>query len=135
MEQILYKQNISNNGYKLLMAYPACESFALASLGYLWLSKIADEMEGINMQRFYTDSSKIPQKQEAVAFSMSFDFYFMGVFEILEKLGIDFLSKNRDTCSPLVFAGGPVVTTNPEPYKNIFDFMIIGDGEVVFKEV
>ena len=30
------------------MAYPAKEEFALSSLGYLWLYKIADTQSGIN---------------------------------------------------------------------------------------
>ena len=30
---------------------------------------------------------------------------------------------------PIIFCGGPVVTANPIPYKDFFDFMIIGDGE------
>jgi radical SAM superfamily enzyme YgiQ (UPF0313 family) len=66
---------------------------------------------------------------------MSFDFDFMGMLEILEKNKLPFLAKNRDETTPLIFAGGPVITTNPEPYKAFFDFMIIGDGEEVFIKV
>ena len=135
MEKLLYTPKNSHNGYNLWMSYPACEAFALASLGYMWLAKIADEMEGINSIRVYTDSQPPQKKAEALAFSMSFDFDFMGVFEILEKYKIPFIAKERDEKQPLVFAGGPVITTNPEPYKNFFDFMIIGDGEIVFKKV
>ena len=135
MEKILYSQNNSRDGYKLWMAYPACEAFALASLGYMWLAKIADEMEGICSEKVYTDSQSVNFQPDAIAFSMSFDFDFMGVFELLEKHRIPFLSKERNEEHPLVFAGGPVITANPEPYKNFFDFMIIGDGESVFKQV
>ncbi len=135
MEKLLYTPNNSQDGYNLWMAYPACEAFALASLGYMWLSKLADEFEGINSRRIYTDSESAYIIPKAMAFSMSFDFDFMGVFEILDKYKIPFLAKERDEKAPLVFAGGPVITTNPEPYKNIFDFMIIGDGEEVFKKV
>lgn len=135
MEKYLYTPNNSSNGYKLWMAYPACESFALASLGYLWLAKLADEMNGIASIRVCTDSSLPPVMPESIAFSMSFDFDFMGVFEILEKYKIPFFANERDENAPLVFAGGPVITTNPEPYKSFFDFMIIGDGEEVFKKV
>lgn len=135
MEKYLYTPNNSSNGYKLWMAYPACESFALASLGYLWLAKLADEMSGIASIRVCTDSSLPPFMPESIAFSMSFDFDFMGVFEILEKYKIPFFANERDENAPLVFAGGPVITTNPEPYKSFFDFMIIGDGEEVFKKV
>lgn len=135
MEKVLYKPNNYKDGYKLWMAYPACEAFALASLGYMWLSKIADEMDGINSTRVYTDSETVTFFPAAIAFSMSFDFDFMGVFELLEKYNIPLLSKDRGFDAPLIFAGGPVITTNPEPYKNFFDFMIIGDGEGVFTKI
>ena len=133
MEKLLYKPNIGE--YKLLMAYPAIEEFALASLGYMWLYKIADQTEGINAERISTDNIKSAKNSGAIAFSMSFDFDFMGVFEILEKLNLPFYAKMRDNSMPLIFAGGPVITTNPEPYKAFFDFMIIGDGEECFRKV
>ena len=135
MEQKLYIPNKNHSEYNLLMAYPACESFALSSLGYLWLYKLADTMDEISVERVYTDSKHIISPCSAMSFSMSFDFDFMGVFEILEKYNIPFLSKDRDDSNPIIFAGGPVLTTNPEPYKNFFDFMIIGDGEDVFIRV
>ena len=43
--------------------------------------------------------------------------------------------KDRDENSPLIFAGGPVITANPRPYDDIFDFMMIGDGEETFCNV
>ena len=133
MEKYLYK-SVSGN-YPLVMAYPACEEFALASLGYLWLYKIADTMEGINAVRCSTDNINHIKNIGSIAFSMSFDFDFIGVFEILEKLNIPFNVKDRDENSPLIFAGGPVITTNPRPYENFFDFMLIGDGEESFKKI
>ncbi len=33
--------------------------------------------------------------------------------------------------SPLVFAGGPTATSNPEPFADFFDFLLLGDGEEV----
>ena len=71
MEKKLYTPKISKDGFNLWIAYPACESFALASLGYLWLYKLADEMSEINAQRIYTDSSvQTTNIPNAIAFSM-----------------------------------------------------------------
>ena len=134
MEKFLYKKKSGN--YNLIMAYPAIESFAMASLGYLWLYKIASSIDGINAVRLYTDSSKIlSNSSDSMAFSMSFDFDFLGVFKILESLNIPFYSKERNDDFPLIFVGGPVLTTNPRPYEKFFDFMIIGDGEQNFVQV
>ena len=130
----LYKSNTGN--YNFVMAYPAIEEFALSSLGYMWLYRIADTMEGINAIRCSTDNTIISSKKiDSLAFSISFDFDFMGVFKILDTLNIPFLKKDRDNNTPLIFAGGPVITTNPKPYEAFFDFMVIGDGETTFAKV
>lgn len=127
----------SNTGeYNFVMAYPAVEEFALSSLGYLWLYKIADTLEGINAVRISTDKIDIiPKEIDSLAFSMSFDFDYLGVLEILDKLKIPFYSKERGEDYPIIFAGGPVLTTNPKPYENFFDFVILGDGEEIFEKV
>ena len=44
------------------------------------------------------------------------------------------MSNDRGEDYPLSYAGGPVITSNPEPYKNFFDFFVIGDGEDVNTE-
>ena len=130
----LYKSN--SGEYNFVMAYPAVESFALSSLGYLWLYKIADEKEDINAIRISTDKTDVNSKNiNSIAFSMSFDFDYLGVLEILYKLRIPFYSKDRDNSYPLIFSGGPVITTNPRPYEAFFDFMIIGDREEVFTKI
>ena len=119
----------------LVMAYPTCESFALSSLGYMWLSKILDEHNDVKMTQVFTDSKTFPNTDciEALAFSISYEMDFMGVFEILEKLGVEVFSEKRGNL--LIFAGGPVITSNPQPFSNIFDFFLIGDGEALIKKV
>ena len=130
----LYKSNTGE--YNFVMAYPAVEEFALSSLGYLWLYRIADTKAGINAIRLSTDNINANKNDiNSMAFSMSFDFDYLGVLEILEKLNIPFYSKDRDDNLPLIFAGGPVLTTNPKPYEAFFDFIIIGDGEELFDKV
>lgn len=134
MEKYLYTPNTGE--YNFTMAYPAKKEFALASLGYLWLYKQADTLEGVRAFRLSTDDINIGVKSaDSLGFSLSFDFDFIGVLEILDKLSIPFYSKDRGESAPIIFAGGPVVTTNPIPYEDIFDFVILGDGEDVFVKV
>ena len=53
----------------------------------------------------------------------------------MDKYNIPLKASERDENYPLIFAGGPVITTNPEPLKTFFDFLIIGDGEGIFPKV
>ena len=46
MEKILYKQKLNKNAKcNIWCAYPACYSFAMSSLGYLWIFKSIDDDE------------------------------------------------------------------------------------------
>ena len=119
-EIYLYEpKNNKNADYNVFMAFPECESFSLSSLGYMWLSKILEEDEEFNAERISTDTNKTrinPKEIDAIGFSISFDMDFINVFSILEKYGIPLKSSDREN-GPIVFAGGPVMTDNPEPYK------------------
>lgn len=130
MEKFLYRQNTSKvSDYVLWMAFPGIYSFSMSSLGYLWIFKSLDELDGVYVERICSDTTKtLYSKPDMVGFSFSFDMDFLTIFSMLEKYNIPLKSKDRDI---LVFAGGPVVSANPEPYKEFFDFFIIGDGEDV----
>lgn len=136
MEKYLYNRNKNKGDYNFVLAYPESEEFAMSSLGYLKLFQIADTTNGINAERINKNNPKLPfKKTNSIAFSMSFDFDFLGVFEILDINKIPFNSEERTDNNPLVFAGGPVITTNPALYSKIFDFMLMGDGEKSFPAV
>lgn len=139
METKLYSvNNSSDTDFNFWFCYPAINSFALSSLGFLWLLKESEETEKIRVEKITTETEKTlikPQDVNLIAFSISFDFDFLGVFKILEKYNIPFKATERSENYPLVFAGGIAVSANPEPYRDIFDFFIIGDGEEINAEV
>ncbi len=112
--------------------YPAINSFALSSLGYLWLLKEAEMLQDVCVEKVTTDSTTtrfMPSDVDLIAFSFSFDFDFLNILKMFEKYNIPFLTAERNNSHPLIFCGGPVVSANPEPYRDFFDFFIIGDGE------
>lgn len=133
-EQFLYKRKQDKNSdFVMWMAFPGIYSFSMSSLGYLWMFKTIDELEGVNIERICSDTEKTQFNIKDVklfGFSFSFDLDFLTIFSMLEKYNIPLKSKDRSS-QPLIFAGGPVVSANPEPYKEFFDFFIIGDGEEV----
>lgn len=138
-EIFLYNQTPNKTtNFNVWLAFPECYSFSLSSLGYLWLYKELDESDNIFVERICTDTLKTklkPSEVDAIGFSFSFDMDFINIFKILEKYNIPLKSKDRKGKNyPLIYAGGPVVTTNPEPYREIFDYMIIGDGEGINKK-
>ena len=118
--------------------FPGPEAFSLSSIGYLWLYKQIDTAENINIERICSDTKKtaiMKDTLDLIAFSMSFDMDFLEVFKFLENNNYKFKASERNETDPLIYAGGPVITSNPEPYSKIFDFMVIGDGEDINSEI
>ena len=138
-EKFLYERNINKNyDFNMWFVFPGPESFALSSLGYLWLYRAIDMMNDVNIERVYSDSKTtqiMRDKVDLIGFSFTFDMDFIHILSFLDKNRFSFKSCDRSENIPLIFAGGPVVTSNPEPYKNIFDFLVIGDGEDINLDV
>lgn len=138
-EIYLYKTNKENQTQmNVWCAFPAVYTFGMSALGYLTVFKHIDNIDGIFAERIFTDSERTqlnPADVDVVAFSFSFEPDYLGILSILEKYNIPFLSRAREEIHPLIYAGGPVVSANPEPFADFFDFIMIGDAEPNIKEI
>ena len=133
-EKYLYERLNKNTNYNVWMAFPGIYSFSMSSLGYLWICKNIDLLENVNLERICSDTKTTKymlQDIDLMGFSFSFDLDFLNIFKILDKYKIPLKSEDRNEFHPLIFGGGPVLTSNPEPFSAFFDFIIIGDGEDV----
>ena len=70
------------------------------------------------------------------AFTISWEMDYFNVVEMLRQAGIPPLAQDRSASSrwdgspwPLIIAGGPGITMNPEPMAPFFDAVLIGEGE------
>lgn len=66
-----------------------------------------------------------------VAFSLSFELDYFNVGDVLRRAGIAPLSKDRVDEDPIVIAGGPAVSGNPEPVAPMLDAVVIGEVEPI----
>lgn len=137
-EKFLYKKaNDKVIDYTVWMTFPGIYSFSMSSLGYLWLCQNIDLLEGVHLERICTDTKQTKSMIQDVGlmgFSFSFDLDFLNIFKIMDKYSIPLRTSDREDIHPLIFGGGPVLSSNPEPYKDFFDYIIIGDGEYVTTE-
>jgi radical SAM superfamily enzyme YgiQ (UPF0313 family) len=65
------------------------------------------------------------------AFTISYEMDYFNVVEMLRQAGVPPLAADRDERWPLLIAGGPGITMNPEPMALFFDAIVIGEGEEV----
>lgn len=116
--------------------YPADRNIAMSSLGYLTLYKQLDTNPAINVQRVYTDTLDQHRAADfdAIGFSFSFELDIVAILNTFKQQGLPLYQRDRTNDQALVFAGGPTVMTNPEPYADFFDFFLIGEGEDLLDE-
>ena len=138
-EVFLYQTNkTQETKLNVWCAFPAVYNFGMASLGFLSVFEMIDCIDGIYAERVFTDSEKTqirPENVDVISFSFSFEVDFLGILSMLEKYKIPFLSKDRDENAPLIYGGGPVLSANPEPFADMFDFIMVGDAEPHIQEV
>jgi radical SAM superfamily enzyme YgiQ (UPF0313 family) len=66
-----------------------------------------------------------------VAFSLSFELDYFNIGDVLRRAGIAPLSADRTDTDPIVIAGGPAVSGNPEPVAPMLDAIVVGEVEPV----
>lgn len=113
------------------MVYPAPYQIAMSSLGYLILFQQLDINPDIDARRIYADTlmEHNPKELEFMGFSFAFELDIVKVLDTFATYNIPFMARDRERDHPLIFAGGPVPMSNPEPFAEFFDFFLIGEGE------
>ena len=137
MERFLYNQKIDKHPkINAWFAFPAIENFAMASLGYLSIFKILDLMDEVFVERIYADTKTTRcaiNDVKVMGFSTSFEIDILTVIKMLKKYDIPLKSSERKDNDPIIFAGGPAVNANPLPYQEFYDFISIGEGQLLKK--
>jgi radical SAM superfamily enzyme YgiQ (UPF0313 family) len=114
--------------------YVGMSSLALHSLYRLWNARDDSVCE-----RVFNDA-RPPTSLESgapldyfpvVAFSVSYEMDYFNVVDILRSAGLPLRSGDRDEVHPLIVAGGPAVSANPEPLAPLLDAILIGEVEPV----
>ena len=131
MEKFLYTRQIEKDPkLNVWFMYPAIESFAMASLGFLSIYKMMDLDNELYVERIYSDTKTTELTTDCVdcaGFSFSFEIDILTIIKMLKKYEIPLKSSQRDENHPLIFAGGPVLMANPLPFEEFFDFISIGE--------
>jgi radical SAM superfamily enzyme YgiQ (UPF0313 family) len=66
-----------------------------------------------------------------LATTFSFELDYLNYVTLLRDAGIPLLSVERDEGDPLLLAGGPAVSANPEPLAGLCDAFVIGEAEEI----
>ena len=95
---------------------------------------LEEKLRVYDVELFSLESWRAIKEFDILGFSLLYELTYTNVLNMLELSRIPFLSLERNLSYPLLIAGGPC-TCNPEPMAEIFDAMVIGDGEDVLLEM
>lgn len=125
----------------IALAYPNTYYVGMSNLGLQTVYRLLNQRADVVCERvFYSPASKPLFSLESqrdvkdfavLAFSISFEMDYFNVVEMLRQADIPLLAEDRDEDYPLLLAGGPAVTANPQPLAPIFDAFAIGEAEVI----
>lgn len=158
--QELYKDEDSrvtvnpNAGQKVAIVYPNTYFVGMSNLG---LHIIYEEINLRNdsvCERIFLpekkeleayDKTKTPlmsvetqrpmHQFDVVAFDVTFEMDYFHIPLMLRHGRVPIMGKDRTEFDPIVIAGGPCATFNPEPFADFIDAFIIGEGEGIVSRV
>lgn len=83
----------------------------------------------------FTLETRTPlSEMDILGFTLQYELSYTNIVNMLDLAGISILSAERGESEPFIAAGGPCAY-NPEPLAPILDFVMLGDGEELLKEV
>lgn len=135
----LYEVGASNLGHIILYNILNAQLDQLCDRVYLPGADLIARLRERQIPLFGVESRRPVRDFHIVGFSLAYELGGTNVLEMLDLSGIPLTWADRqdlglDQC-PLIFAGGPTASSNPEPFAEFFDFFALGDGEDALPEI
>ena len=138
----VYEVGASNSGHIILYSILNAVPGQLCDRSYLPAPDLAARLRERGAPLFAVESRRPLAAFDILGFSLSYELGGTNILEMLELAGIPIRAADRGDlplshpeAPPLIFAGGPTATSNPEPFAAFFDFIALGDGEELLPEI
>ena len=138
----VYEVGASNSGHIILYAILNSVPGQLCDRSYLPAPDLAARLRERKVPHFAVESRQPLKAFDILGFSLSYELGGTNILEMLDLAGIPLYASDRGDlplshpeAPPLIFAGGPTATSNPEPFAAFFDFVALGDGEELLPEI
>ncbi len=138
----IYEVGSSNTGHIILYSILNSVPGQLCDRSYLPGPDLAERLRERGEALFAVESRRPLPAFDILGFSLSYELGATNILAMLELAQIPLRAADRGdlpladpAAPPLIFAGGPTATSNPEPFAAFFDFVVLGDGEEVLPEI
>ncbi len=123
----VYEVGFSHLGLKILYSLiNECED-SIADRVYAPWPDMGELMKKNNKSLFGVETKVDIKEFDVIGFTMQTELNFSNIIYMLDIANIPYYAKDRKDF-PLIIGGGPSIT-NPEPLADIFDAILIGEGE------
>jgi len=138
----IYEVGSSNLGHIILYSILNAVPGQLCDRAYLPAADLAARLREQQQALFGVESRRPLPAFDILGFSLSYELGATNILEMLDLCRVPLQASDRGdlpltdpAAPPLIFAGGPTATSNPEPYAPFFDFIALGDGEELLPEI
>ncbi|MBI2205661.1 MAG: radical SAM protein [Candidatus Rokubacteria bacterium] len=94
-----------------------------------------DELKRSGTAPFSLESMRPLADFHLIGFSVTFEGDYVNVLRLLTLAGIPLRARDRRAQDPLVLMGGVCAFSNPEPVAPFMDFIAVGEGEELAREI
>src|SRR5437667_5062757 len=94
-----------------------------------------DEFARTGTEPFSLESLRPLREFDIIGFSVTYEGDYINVLRLLGMAGIPVRSADRGPGHPLVLMGGVCAFSNPEPMAPFMDFVAVGEGEELVREL
>jgi radical SAM family uncharacterized protein len=129
-----YEVGLPNQGVMILYEVLNERADALAERTYAVWPDMERLMRERGVPQFTVDGHRPVRAFDVLGVSFSTELGYTNLLTALDLAGIPLLAADRDSCDPIVLAGGHAAF-NPEPIADFIDAAVVGDGEQAVLQV
>lgn len=145
-----YYRYAAGTRQRFALVYPNSYFVGMSNLGLHIIYELLNKRQDTACERFFLpDRQRIARYEKTrtplmsienqlplyefplIGFAVSFEMDYFNVLKVLELGKVRLRAAERGDLDPIVIAGGPCATFNPEPLSLAIDAFIIGEGEVI----
>lgn len=131
---------------RCLLAYPSSYHVGMSALGFQQIYRAVLAEPGWTAVRVFNDpedgsrpfayeTGGTLDRPDVIAFSVAYELEVAGLIQMLQRLGLAPLRRDRREDDPPIIIGGPLTFSNPSPLLPYCDILICGEGEALMAPV
>lgn len=130
-----YHIGMSNLGFHIIYQLINDRGDTACERVFLPEKKLEQEYIRTNTPIMSIENQRILYEFSLIGFAVSFEMDYFNILKILDMGKVRLLAKERTEDDPIIIAGGPCATFNPEPLSEFVDVFVIGEGEEIINNI